>query len=220
MRITAAVLFGATLFFSTSIVRAEDGWGIDPKKEHPPMSSQNRIIRWCSNDGKKERFASANLAVEGFHPCGELKTPVSCDPVGQRMIGNNGQPPEVYKDCSLGPRIVVHKSDGVKIGSAALQGENPEPISSLEQAALQRDVKNAAKDQESSTQAQLERMVDGILQSMLIAQSQAMDSQGYTSKGAPGNRGGYGFTDDQIDDMVRYVDPKYQAQLKKVLQRR
>lgn len=208
------------VIFRGSFARAEDGWGVDPKKEHPPVSSQNRIIRWCANEGSKERFASANLAVEGFHPCGELNTPVSCDPVGKRLIGKNGQPPEIYKDCSVGPRIVVHREDGVRIGSAALQGENPEPISGIEQAALQRDVKNAAKDQASNTQAQLERMVDGILQSLLTAQAQGLESQGFTSKGAPGNRGGYGFTDDQIDDMVRYVDPKYQAQLKKALQRR
>ncbi len=211
-RLSAIVILFALV--ATSPASAADGWGIDPAKEHPPASSQNRIIRWCSADGKKERFASANLAVEGFQPCGELNTPVACDPVGQRMIGKSEKPP-IYKDCSVGPRIVVHKADGIKIGSAALAGEPLGPLSPDEQAALKRDVKSAEKDQSTDTQMQLEKMVDGILQSMLVA-----DAKGSGARGAAGSKGGYGFSDDEIDDMVRYVDPKFQDHLRRVLKRR
>ncbi len=193
-------------FLSASLAHAEERWSSDRSKEHPPASSENRIIKWCRDDGKHERFASANLDIKGYKPCGELQVPVNCDPAGQRMISKTGKPPEAYKDCGVGPRIVVKRTDGGTI-EGDVSADSPDALTSRERADLNREMKHAEKEQEKSLEIQMGKALDNMVKAIM---------------GANGMLGGSSaapqLSDRQVQEMLRYVDPQSQPELKRLLQ--
>ncbi len=88
-----------------------DDWSVNGEKEHAPAEPENRIIKWCHVDGKKIRWASANLDIKDHKPCGKLTTVASCDAAGNKIIGKPMPGEKLggysYRDCSVGPRIHI-----------------------------------------------------------------------------------------------------------------
>lgn len=196
---------------------ADEQWSEDATREHRPEAAENRIIRWCSDDGSHQRYASANLNIAGYRPCGELAIPVACDPGGKRMITKEPMP-AAYRDCSVGPRIVVERTDGPpieeepsEIGASASDssGEPVSPLSTREKSNLKKELGAAERAQEQDLGIQLEKSLDLLLKSLLGAQAS--------------NGGGAGlgmFDEKQLEEMMRYVDPKDRKELKKLLKRK
>lgn len=242
--LTTPLLVAAIAMLSTSVAIAADGWATDSSKEHPAPSAENRIIRWCSTDGKQERFASANIDLTGYAPCGELSTPIYCDASGRRMIGGSNHPP-VYKDCSVGPRIVVERTDGIEIDREALESEPPTTMGSEESRMLKKEVRAVANEQEKDPEIQVQRMLDGVIGNLLSVIPKQTDNKSsglnnsrlnssklngsklpssklQRSKLGGGAMGGamsgvMGLSEDQINQLIRYVDPQHQQQLEEIL---
>lgn len=110
------------------------------------MDQENRIIKWCETGGSEVRYASANLRIHGFEPCGSVKTAVTCDPLGAKFIGpDNG--PHGYKNCAYGKRLQITNIDDTQT-PAAVKSESGkgDPLSSREQQQLRRDLQKLEKE--------------------------------------------------------------------------
>ncbi len=128
--------------------RAEE-WS--PEKPHyAPTEASNRIIKWCEINGEKVRYSSANIALEGYEPCGQLAAQKSCDPIGKRYITKGGDSPYSYRDCAVGPRIFIqrHGSDS-NLVSADKFSKEPQvsPLSPEEEKNLKTEIEKLAKNQ-------------------------------------------------------------------------
>jgi hypothetical protein len=208
-----ALLAGMTVAFVPGFCSADsEHWTTDVKNEHPAPSVENRIIRWCSDSNSAERYASANIDIAGFHPCGEIKTAVTCDPSGRRMISkNNTAVPYAFKDCDIGERISVVRTDGwlpEKVNAAEPTAAVP-PLSADERRNLTHDVKRVEQGQSEDLEIQLQKIMDTLLSGMLSR----MPAQ-QNDRSRPGKSG---LSDRQIDDLIRYVDPSMQQKLRDVL---
>jgi len=93
---------------------AENEWTVEGNQDLPPTNPENRIIKWCKLDGSHVRFASANLKLKGYEPCGKLTSHTSCDAGGTRMISKDANRPSGHLDCGRGPRIQISR-DGVDL---------------------------------------------------------------------------------------------------------
>lgn len=157
----------ALILFSAIGAQAEtesaEQWTEDSSKQHPPEAAANRIIKWCADKGSKERFASSNLELKGYHPCGELKTEVACDPSGKRMIAKNPADfPYAYKDCSSQPRIIL-KNYPEKVEVGSMPTAEPEPMNASEQAELRSSLEELKHRQDGSPEVQLEQAMNQLL---------------------------------------------------------
>lgn len=74
------------------------------KLEATPKSMQIKpgpnVIKVCSTDGTKTRYLSENLTLQGFTPCGEIKTEKHCGIGGIRQFSAPGKIPSIVKDCN------------------------------------------------------------------------------------------------------------------------
>lgn len=156
------------------VLAEDDSWTIDLNKQHPPVSQENRILKWCADAGDGVRFASANIELKGYHPCGELQTAMQCDPSGARMINPGGEFPSTYRDCSLGPRISVVRRDPLPAVAPDGLGEAPpgsspegsatnEGLSPGEQRRLKREFSAAQQQQERAEQKEIEQAMKAVL---------------------------------------------------------
>ncbi len=214
------ILLLLVLVLFASRANAEDAWTTDAGKQHPAASAENRIIRWCNEAGTHERFASANIEIKGYHPCGELAMPVSCDPSGTRMIGKSGETPYAFKDCAVGPRIKIERHGPVITENyqdpLSPDGEDPgDPLSTIERSDLAREMKKAKDQQAQSLDVQLQRALDQMMQQLLSIDGYDVLSGQKTARRAPSKQ--RRFNEKQIDELIRYVDPQYQRQLEKIL---
>ena len=201
---------------------ADESWTEEAGKQSPAPQNENRIIRWCSTAGTHQRFSSANIDINGYQPCGEINVPVSCDPIGRRYIGKSGAEPYAYKSCAKGPRIVIpsqgddSEENGVEnreLGTE-LSETVPEPLNSKEKRDLASDLRQVEQDQSSDVEMQLQKVLDGML-GQLLSQAGPMMKASKTSN----RRGQKGLLQKkQIDELIRYVDPQQQDQLRQMLE--
>jgi len=171
-----------------SLALAEDDqWTIGPEsaqgtpqgataQQEKPLPAGS-ILKWCEENGKKVRYSQT--FVPGYRLCGEVETSTLCDPSGRRFISSPGAPtPSIaYKDCSLGERIKVVRSEPLPTPEP---GELPplpsaEPMTRAEKAAAKKDLARIQKDQEG----ELAREIQGIMQEL----SKAMNGLGGSKDG-------------------------------------
>ncbi len=176
---------------SASAAERSDAWTIDISKQHPPVSAENRIIRWCSEDGSKHRYASANIDLKGYKPCGQLSSVVSCDPSGARVFSSSSQPPPgsrnyAHRDCSVGPRIKVVRHEPNPVTSSDFTGERsqvaadgspPTGLSAAEYKRLERDFKVAQAEQERKNQKELEQVMSAMFGALSGGSGRGRDSR-------------------------------------------
>lgn len=133
---------------------AQDSFALN-RPALPPSSAENRIIKWCADRGTHTRYASANIQLRGYTPCGEVKTAMSCDSVGNRMISPSGAVPYGHRDCALGKRLVVIRHDEVA------PSPDDRGFSSAEQHAMNREFKQLQRDQEKQEAKEIEAAMRG-----------------------------------------------------------
>ena len=158
-----------------SEAQALDEWSTEAKKQHAPENPRNRIIKWCSLDGTKSRWASANLEIKGYEPCGTLQAATTCDAGGNRMIGKTDERPYTHRDCGVGERIVIIRHDppdtdtGNTLADYAEEalGKPELALSAEESRKLEREIKDAEKELEGSLDYQLQKIGDQLLQQFL-----------------------------------------------------
>ena len=213
MRKTSYLISTAVFLLASAAPASAEGevWSLEASKEHPGIDSENRIIRWCSDDQTKSRYASANIQLKGYQPCGELNIPVNCDPSGQRLISKDANLPYAYKDCGVGPRIQMRRSAHEEIHSET-PDTSVDPLSSREKSDLAKDVKGIEQAQGQDLEMQLQKMLDGIMGQMI----NQVSSMKISNKGA---RGGVKIpiSDKDAEMLIRYVDPQQQDQLRQIL---
>ena len=166
----STLLSGLFIICSLAICTSSSGadeWTSETNKQHLPGSPENRIIKWCSTDGTKVRYASANLKIKEFEPCGTVNTTATCDPSGNRFISKDSERPPAHLDCAVGPRIYVvahHKDEQVDTSSLALSAEQLNALAPDERESLKRDLQQIEKDQEHDPSMQLQQSLAGLLQ--------------------------------------------------------
>lgn len=69
-------------------------------------TEQESIQKWCNSNTGNVRYSNVGVIAEEFEPCGSLGVIALCDTTGHKFFGK-GPAPEVYKDCSIGPRITI-----------------------------------------------------------------------------------------------------------------
>lgn len=180
-----------TILFATARAQdqqpqVEDRWSQNGVAEHEATSKENRIIKWCKPDGSKARFASANLKIKGYEPCGKLEAVSSCDAVGNRLISKNSKRPIDHKDCGTGPRIVVISHSQPDDG----QSGDVEPMTAAENRQLTAEMRAAEKQQENDPEIQLQKAVNQLLTNLLGVDQAEIDrlitgnSRGYMKNGS------------------------------------
>src|SRR5262249_32183905 len=145
-------------------------WSADGVGEYPPDAPADRIIKWCSADGSRVRYASANLKIRGFEPCGKLQTTATCDASGTRLISKDDNRPEGHLDCSVGPRIMIVNRGSAETVDQSNMVQSTEEIAPLdpdEQASLGREMKNAEKAQARDPLIQMQLLTTGLLQGLI-----------------------------------------------------
>lgn len=142
-------VFLSVLFFAFGGSVHAEQWSLAEDREHAPAAQRNRIIKWCKLDGSHERYASANIRLKGYEPCGTISVPVTCDASGKRMIGTDKDRPRGHRDCGIGPRITIFNYSDHDTIDRSGQAQSPEEItamSSTEQEEMARELDAAAKD--------------------------------------------------------------------------
>lgn len=160
-RFAVAALLALSLLYGRDAIA--DNFAIEGH-DYSGTSAENRIIRWCSSDDSKIRFASANITIAGFRPCGELKTRVTCDAVGNRLIGDQGNVPYDHKDCGEGPRLLVIAHDPPSPPEGTFE---PSPLTSKERADLTRDLREIEQAQEKREQKQIQAILNRVVGELL-----------------------------------------------------
>lgn len=113
----------ATTFLSIAMVRfpilfveaESDSFNVQRSSGYAGDEPENAIIKWCSDrDSSRVRYASANIDLAGWSPCGEVKTLAYCDASGgRRYLLPDAEVPYGYRPCSEGSRIYVKLHDKV-----------------------------------------------------------------------------------------------------------
>lgn len=194
--LAVSMLFLATEAFG-------DQWSLSSELEHPPVRAENRIIKWCDEESGHERWASANIKLKGYTPCGKLASVSTCDASGKRMIaGNEVARPNDHRDCGIGPRILIvnhDEEDTIDTSHAATDPADISPLSSKERQDLKREFSEAKKLQSNDPMMQMQKMADMLLQQLL----------GGSARSAKGSK--------QLDHMLKNVDPKTRDSIKQLL---
>lgn len=142
-------------------------------RQHSPDGAENRIIKWCQEGGSHIRYASANIKLAGYRPCGGLETSAACDASGNRLIGKSPDKAYGYRDCGT-PRIFIsnYSEDDVVDTSNAFRPEDEkdqvEPLSSRERQDLERAFKEIKTEQDPALalQAQISQVIQHIFSQM------------------------------------------------------
>ena len=122
--------------------------------------NRNEIRKWCK-EGSAERYTSANLTVQGYQSCGTLSVSQSCDASGQRFISpsNSPAPHYSYKDCNLGPRIVLEKSSESNENQQEKDTLKEEPFLENDSFARQKTKKKIEKTTSSEYLSSLDKLL-------------------------------------------------------------
>jgi len=188
---------------------AEENWTSDSDKQSPAPRNEDRIIRWCSSDGKAVRFASANIEIQGYQPCGELNVPINCDAGGTRIIGKTDKLPYSYKACSGTPRIRIENDGETVSGATGQNGPDGQPLDAREKMDLASDLHQVEQNQKDQADIQIQKLLEGVL-GQLLNQVPPQQQKSGSRKGKLGKG--------EIDTFIRYVDPQQQPKLRQVLE--
>ncbi len=200
---TRLSLLTMALFFCLATPCLAEQWSLSAELEHPPARPENRIIKWCNEESGHERWASANIKLQGYQPCGKLSSVSTCDAGGKRMIaGNDAARPNDHRDCGVGPRILIinhDESDTIDTSHVASDPADVTPLSSKERQDLKRDFAQAQNLQDKDPMMQMQKMADMFLQQLL----------GGSARDPKGSK--------QLDQMLKHVDPKTRDSIKQLL---
>ncbi len=183
-----------------------DAWTVDISKQHPPLGQENRIIKWCADDSDGVRYASANIELKGYHPCGELHTTMQCDPSGARMINPPGDFPPAYRDCSIGPRIKVTRHDPLPEPADT----NVDATELAQGAGLSADEQRRLKREFAAAQADAEKREEREMQEAMRAIFSAFGGTAINDGTSPGRSRGSSRTvprdqQKQLQDILRLI---------------
>ena len=150
LKIISIILF----IFSTCHA---DNWSLNEKKALPAEKDENRIIKWCDKEtGKKIRYASANIALAGYKPCGAIKSIDVCDENGNKFLG---QVPKkgIFSKCSA-PLI----KDEIKTNTEEdLASENFSEDLDLNQ--LKKEIKKVEEIHNSDPEVKMQILADNLM---------------------------------------------------------
>lgn len=154
-KIKYAFILQLLILSAARVCIADDNWSINEKSELPPVSDENRIIKWCDDKTNKHiRFSSANIAIKGYHPCGTIVNTETCDAEGNKILGKPKS--GIFKSCEK-------KSAGQ---SSSNQEDPANPgLSHSELKELKHAMKEAAEIQNSDPEVQLQILADQLLAS-------------------------------------------------------
>lgn len=181
-----------------------DEWSIDGT-QYPPTPPENRIIRWCSADGTKERFASANIQLKGYEPCGQLRARATCDAAGTKLFSNDPNVPYDHRDCAAGPRIMVISHNPPPVEPVGMN--EPE----IGNASFRKEFKQLQRKREEEEKREIQNFVDAIFSHLLGPDASFDRKRGSgisrrplrTSSRSRSGRGGNGAVEIEI-----YFDPR------------
>ncbi len=148
----------STILFLAPLSHA-DNWSINEKKALPAQRDENRIIKWCDKEtGKKVRYASANIGLDGYEPCGAIKTVDVCDANGNKFLGKVPKT-GVFTKCSA-PIIkdIVNSNDN-------LPSENFSDDIDLNE--LKKEIKKVEKIHNSDPEVKMQILADNLLNGVL-----------------------------------------------------
>lgn len=155
------------VLLASSLAHADD-WDTNTGQDLPPIPEENRIIKWCKKDGNGVRYASANLEIPGYEPCGKLEVEMTCDAGGGRHIGSAVAGQYGNRDCALGPRIIIQRTDSIEPqetnqtseGEASREVAGPEEDPTTENGAAENEIGDA-QDETSPEQTDEDSFADG-----------------------------------------------------------
>lgn len=188
-----------------ALVQAEQ-WSLDGEGEHPPPAPENRIIKWCSEDGSHVRYASSNIEIKGYTPCGKVGATTTCDASGNRMISKDPNRPHDHLDCGVGPRIFImnhHEDDTIDLSALPEDDEQVGAMTEAEKRALEKEVQEAYK---RDPNLQLQHVAERLIRMMFAANP--LDNK---SKRERRN------TRKQADEILKSFDPQTREALEKFL---
>lgn len=206
--IGASLLIGTFCFLPEAPLAEADNWTTEASQEHAPQSPENRIIKWCNEDDSHVRYASANLKIKGYVPCGKLSVSATCDATGNRMISKDNERPHGHLDCSVGPRIfIMRHSEGDIIDTSAVpeDGEEIKPLSYQEKKALKEEMEQASKSQRNNPGQQLQNLVENMIKTMLSSNPRKQNSRQQRK------------AKKQVDEALKSMDPHTREALQKFL---
>lgn len=185
-----------------------DQWAVGEAREHEPASPENRIIKWCNESSNKTRYASANIKLAGWQPCGKLLASKTCDASGNRMISTDQQRPNGQLDCGIGPRItVINHAEGDIIDTSALAGPEHQagPMSASEEAAFRDKLKQINDKNAASPAAQIQQIVNTMLKNLSSPQS-----------GRPNPKDAKKLQT-ELDSLLKQIDPNTRQTLEQLM---
>jgi len=134
-----------------------DNWSFNNKKNLPAQKDENRIIKWCDKEtGKKTRYASANVELAGYKPCGAIKSIDVCDANGNKFLGDVPKK-GIFTQCSSGEIV---KDGETIIGNDTTIVFDNKGLSDKE---LEREIKKVAKAHNSDPDIQMQMLADNVI---------------------------------------------------------
>lgn len=124
---------------------AADSWTLSGDGQYAPTNPEDIIIKWCETNGERTRYASANLNIKGYEPCGKLQTAATCDAGGERIISGDLNRPYDHRDCVKGPRISITR-DGESLYSGRTSAPQEPSDAYLDQLDSMLDQENGSND--------------------------------------------------------------------------
>ncbi|MDD2943248.1 MAG: hypothetical protein PHC51_09820 [bacterium] len=169
---TISFLCIAIVCFPVFVVEAEtDSFNVQRSSGYTGEEPENAIIKWCSDrDSTKIRYASANIDLAGWSPCGEIETLAYCDASGgRRYFSPESEVPHGYRLCSEGPRIYVKLHDRVMYfddGHGSILGvdEYTEKLGSIDHIVEAKNIDNTTGYQDTAVETvnSTEELVDSV----------------------------------------------------------
>ncbi len=140
----------------TSSTWAEN-WSFNDKQNLPAQKDENRIIKWCDKEtGKKTRYASANIELAGYKPCGAIKSIDVCDANGNKFLGDTPKK-GIFTQCRS-EEIVSRET--IKNDETIISNNSSSGLSDRE---LEREIKKVAKAHNSDPDVQMQLLADNVI---------------------------------------------------------
>jgi len=219
--IGAAYLLSSLLLLVPTPALAADQWSYQEHTQDDPTPPRDRIIKWC-NDSGQVRYASANIKLKEYKPCGKIDTTATCDPSGNRFIGgNDSKKPYTYKNCNIGKRIEItnykREDTDTPEGVTTSSPNDPiKPLSPSEEEQLRKDMKKA-KQQHSHNDptAQVQQLIQGLMGNLLDPNSNKGSTRNLKSKRKPSR----GQQQQMVKGLLDQLDPKSRQAVEQFMNR-
>ena len=209
------------LLVLTTPVALSDEWSQGETEELPARSPENRIIKWCQKDGSHQRYASANLRLKGYEPCGKLKAFMTCDAGGNRMFGSDENRPKGHLDCGIGPRIMIinyDEDDVVDKSAMASSTDQIKELSTAERKNMKDELARLKKQQQMAPQeaaAQLQAVIDALTKYLAAQQGGGLAG----ARAGAGKKKGARELEKELTKILEGLDPQTKKRVKRVLKK-